>query len=69
MKYVWVVKVDEVVKRELIVGGKKTSDGDAVLFVESAGWYIRIGNLSFCVGDDEPPFKKDDLVKITLEHD
>ncbi len=68
MRYVLVTgAIAEVIKRELVVGGRKSADGDTVLFVESGGWYVGIGNFSFYVGESEPKLKKGDRVKIVLE--
>jgi hypothetical protein len=66
-KLVWNTVVDEVTEREMVVCGRKDASGNSVLVVESAGWYIRMGNVSFCVGPDEPSIKKGDLIRVTLE--
>jgi hypothetical protein len=54
-------------EKSVTVAGRKSATGEADLRVESAGWYIQIGNLSLFTGDMEPPFKKGDSVRIILE--
>ena len=68
VRYVFVDRVQRVEERKFTTGGRKTPDGKAELFVQSAGWYVTFGNLlSFHVGDVEPAFKMGDKVRITIE--
>lgn len=66
-RYIMRGEITGIVKKELTVGGRKSADGTAELFTEDAGWHIVIGNLSFHVGDEEPPFKKGQNVRIIIE--
>jgi|SRR5215471_19948115 len=67
MKLAWTAIISDVCQKQLIVTGRVGSDGKAILEVEESGWYIRVGNVSFNVGYEEPPFKKGDLVRFTIE--
>lgn len=67
MRYVWNTVIDDVVHRDVTVCGRKSTNGDAILTMEDAGWYIRLGNLLIHVGSDQPPFGKGDKVKMSLE--
>lgn len=70
MRYVWVVKIDDISKRSTTICGRKDSDGNAQMTVEDAGWYIRCGNFSFFTGYDEPVhFQKGMTVRLALEPD
>jgi hypothetical protein len=66
-RLVFRTKIDNIVKKETTVGGKKAADGTAELIVEDAGWHIIIGNLSIFVGDDEPGFAKGDKIRLIIE--
>lgn len=68
-RYVWhKVRVVDVVNRELIVGGKKSADGKAELFMEPAGWVIVLeGGMSINVGHEQPTIKKGQRVTLTLQ--
>ncbi len=67
VRYVWLDRVARVAERELTVGGRKSADGSAEMFVESAGWYVQVGNFAFNVGGEAPLLTTGDVVKITLE--
>jgi hypothetical protein len=60
-------KIKAVEERMLTVGGKKDNNGDAVLFMESAGWYLTIDNVSIFMGQIKPAFKAGDTVIMTIE--
>jgi hypothetical protein len=66
-RILWTTVVDDVAKRTLTVGGRVAADGRTELLVEDAGWYIRLGNVSFYVGSERPPFDKGDRVRIVIE--
>lgn len=68
-RLVWHTIITDVREHTLTVGGKRSADGKAELQIESAGWYIHIGFISLFVGIEEPPFKKGDSVKLTLEQE
>lgn len=69
MKFIWKETVSDVEEKSLVVGGKIGADGKTELFTETAGWYIRIDQIAFWVGNEKPPFKKGDRVQITIEHE
>jgi hypothetical protein len=66
-RYVWNTTVRNVHRKETTVSGKIGADGMAELTVESAGWYIQIGYISLYAGEEEPPYKSGDTVRLTLE--
>jgi hypothetical protein len=67
VRYVMELKITDVIEKQLTVGGRKSADGTAELFTESGGWHIVIGNLSIHVGNEQPPFKKGQAVRLILE--
>ncbi len=68
-RYVFRTIIHDVIHKEMTVGGKKSADGTAELFVEDAGWYIRLGNLSIYMGHEEPALKSGQRVRLIIEAD
>ena len=66
MALVWSAVISGVSERRLVVCGRKSADGSAELTMESAGWYIRLGNISLYAGTEEPPFKQGDRVILSM---
>ena len=66
-RIIWRTYVTEVNERTVTVSGSKSADGTSMLKIESAGWYVRLGNISLYVGEERPKFDKGDKVIITLE--
>src|SRR5215831_15894729 len=67
VKLVWTAIISDVYQKHLVVAGRIGSDGKAELEVVESGWYIQVGSVSYSVGHEEPPFKKGDLVRFTVE--
>jgi hypothetical protein len=63
---VWEATVTDVKQKEITVGGRKSVDGSAELFMEKIGWYIYFGHVAVFAGGEKPDFDKGDRVKITF---
>lgn len=66
-RYVWETTLDDVVHKELTVGGRKNSDGTSELFTESRGWYFIFDGMALNVGDVKPSFQKGDKIRLLIE--
>jgi hypothetical protein len=68
VRYVFTDRVVKVEEKQFTVGGRRTADGKAELFMESAGWHVTFGTMmSFYVGDIEPALQAGDKVRISIE--
>jgi hypothetical protein len=70
MRIVWRTQVTSVTEKSVTVGSKKSADGTAEFFTESAGWYIQLGNVSLFAGHEKPTeVETGDYVRLILEKD
>jgi len=57
----------DVREHTLTTGGKMGADGKAEFFMESAGWYLHLSNVSIYLGREKPDIQKGDWVRLTVE--
>ena len=67
MRLVWPMEVTNVLEKQVTVAGKLSPDGERELLVESAGWYLVLGNVSLYCGDIKPPFEKGDMIYLMVQ--
>jgi hypothetical protein len=66
-RFVWETTITDVAEKKLTVGGRRSVDGEAELFMESFGWYIRLGHVAIFAGTEKPELEKGDKVRLIIE--